>query len=190
MHILPCLWCGGEAHDGGHEKCNYFGWNDRPLRWNSRIESLANYPVTDFTGLGQMVRLRMLKEWSNLPKKGRISQVPADPKEFHNIDVDSMPEGVVYSWCAIFDIVARDARKARQELKNKFKRYATGTIDVYATKVDIKHPYRCSAHPNDDRLALLCTADIKVDPNDLFKMFGQPCPQEGCDGTIEPDIMG
>ena len=190
MHILPCLWCGSNAHDGGHTKCDFFGFSSRPMKWDKQIDALAHYPVTDITRLGQIRRLRMLKQWSFLPKKGKISQVPADPKQFHNIDVDSMPEGVVYSWCAIFDIVVRDAKKARRQLKNKFNYYAKGTIDVHATNVDVSHPYRCSKFPNDNRMALMHTRSLKVNDKDIFSKFGKPCPEDGCNGIIEPDIMG
>ena len=190
VHILPCLWCGSYSPDFGHENCQHYGFKDRPKKWDQQIESLATYPVTDMTGLGELRRLKMLKVWSLLPKKGKISKVPSDPKEFHKIDVDAMPEGVVYSWCAIFNIVARDAKKARQELKRKFTIYATGTMDVYTTNVDISHPYRCSKFPNDNRTALMHTAGLVVDPNNVFKLFGTRCPEEGCDGTVDPDIMG
>lgn len=191
MHILPCLWCGSHSPDFGHEKCEHYGFKDRPARsWLPKIESLATYPITDITGLGELRRLKMLKAWSLLPKKGKISQVPSDPKEFHKINVQAMPEGVLYSWCAIFDIKARDAKKARQALQIKFKRYATGTMDVYTTNVDISHPYRCSNFPNDDRTALMHTANIPVDPNNLFAVFGTDCREPGCDGYIEQDLMG
>lgn len=114
--------------------------------------------------------------------------VPTDPKKFNEIDVDSLTEGELFSWLAILDIKERDVNRARKALKRKFNRYATGTMDVYTTNVPINHPYRCSRHPNDDRIAKMHTASIPIDPNNVFVMFGKPCPEPGCNGFIEPNI--
>jgi len=185
MGIRPCLWCGGEAHIGGHSTCG-FRLTSKPTKWDNEIDALAHSPVSNFIGIGQMRRLRMLKHWSGLPKRGKISQVPSDPKEFHNIPVESMSEGVLFAWCAILNISVRDVKTARHKLKNTFTRYAQGTLDVHTTTLPINHPYRCSEHPDDTRTAMGHTRSISVDENNIFALFGTPCPEEGCGGLLEP----
>jgi len=197
LHILPCLCCGGAAHEGGYRKCPHYGFRNKPTTWDSEIESLGEFPVGGLFGiLGQRLRLRMLHDWSRLPEQNRrLESVPTDPKDFDKIDVEALSDGEVYSWCAVFDIVARDAKKARQKLKLKFSKYATGKIDVRTSSLPISHPYRCSNYPdtknpNDNRMALMHTEKIQVDWDKPYALFGKPCPFQGCDGVIEPDIMG
>ncbi len=192
LHILPCLYCGGAAHEGGYRKCPHYGFRNKPTTWDSEIESLGKFPVGGrFLNLGQKLRLRMLRDFSRLPEQNRrLQSIPADPKEFDKIEVAAMSDGEVVSWCAIFDITVRDAKKARQKLKNKFTMYATGKIDVRTSMMDIKHPYRCSKYPNDDRMALMHTESLQVDWDNPFPVFNSPCPYQGCDGVIEHDILG
>ena len=118
----------------------------------------------------------------------RDVSVPTDPKKFNEIDVDSLSEGELFSWLALLDIKERDVSRGRSALKRKFNHYATGTMDVYTTNVPINHPYRCSKYPNDDRMAKMHTASIPINEHGVFEMFGQPCPEPGCDGFIEPNI--
>ena len=118
----------------------------------------------------------------------RDVSVPTDPKKFNEIDVDSLSEGELFSWLALLDIKERDEGRARNALKRKFNRYSTGTMDVYTTNIPINHPYRCSRYPHDDRMAKMHTASIIINENKVFEMFGQPCPEPGCDGFIEPNI--
>ena len=191
LHILPCLCCGGAAHEGGYRKCPHYGFRNKPITWDSEIESLGDFPVGSRAGLGQKLRLRMLRDWSRLPEQNRrLHSIPPDPKDFDKIDVGALSNGEVVSWCAIFDITVRDAKKARRKLKNKFSKYATGMIDVRTTNLAISHPYRCSKYPNDDRMAGMHVAHLRVDWDNPFALFNNPCPYPGCNGVIEHDITG
>jgi hypothetical protein len=188
MQIFPCLCCGGEAHEGGYKKCNYYDLKYRPKQWIQQIENLGNYPVTDFTGLGQLIRLRLLKKLSMLPKEGVPVRLPSDPKNFYKVDVESLTPSEVMSWCMYLNLKATTLKIARKKLKFQFQKL-NNTTDTYTKELENSHPYRCSAHDENTsegyRLGLQCTENLKFEDDNIWVWIGKKCPTENCKGIIE-----
>jgi hypothetical protein len=188
MYLIPCIECGSKPHSV--LECPRFEVSDKPQKWNSEIDLLGSFPVKGFAGV--RLRLRMLKRWSiTVPSKNRNhSQITSDPKEFGEIDVISMHTGDVNSWCAILKIKVENEAEARKKLKRKFTSFGKKRIDVFSSQINMYHPYRCSKYPQNNQKALLHTANISVDWNDVYSLYGQPCPESGCNGKIEQHMGG
>lgn len=185
MVIIPCVNCGGKHHKDPSD-CPASAITSKPKKWNHQIDALAKVPVSGI--FGRQLRLMMLKNWSMLDKSKNPVKISSNPRDFHQIDVNLLQTGEVFSWCQWLGINFDDESKARQKLRRRFKKLEK-TVDVLTGHIKVEHPYRCSEHPNDLKMALLHTKDIDIDWNDVFNMIGQRCPYPSCNGKIVPHIQ-